>query len=85
MGKMSIREHNFGVEGGGNKAKTGPIETNNIRKSRGISPFWDLGNSVEQIKNLIQGSKTDFSKVQNAKNRTNYSEISISLSTICLK
>ena len=55
---------------GGNKAKTGPIETNNIRKSRGISPFWDLGNSVEQIKNLIQDSKTDFFKVHNAKNRT---------------
>ena len=65
MTKMSIRENKFGVEvlghslrpskgGGGNKAKTGPIETNNIRKSRGISPFWDLGNSVEQIKNLIQ-------------------------------
>ena len=72
----------------GNKAKTGPIETNNIRKSRGISPFWDFGNSVEQSKNLIQEyheSKTDFFKVQNAKNRTNYSEISISLSTICLK
>ena len=54
---MSIKENNSGVEahirtlgkvrvtvrGGGKKAKTGPIETNNMRKSRGISLFWDLG------------------------------------------
>ena len=96
---MSIRENNFGVEvhirtlgivldtvegGGGKKAKTGPIETNNVRKSRDISPFWDLGNSVEQIKNLIQ-DKSSQVEVKNAKNRINYSEISTSLSTICLK
>ena len=61
--------HSWGGEGV-KKAKTGPIETNNVRKSRNISPFWDLGNSVEQIKNPIPDSKTDFFKVQNAKNRT---------------
>ena len=56
MAKMTIKENKFEVEvhirtlgivrgtgGEGKTAKTGPIETNIVRKSRGISPFWDLG------------------------------------------